>query len=217
MSGRQSAGPRDPVKYRAVIFDLGGVVLSSPFSSIRRFERAAGLDEGAVTRVVMQGGEEGAWAALERGECSAEQFYAALDREAVRAGTPFSTRALLKAIADASGVRPEMIGAIRKLRARGFKTAALTNNWRTRETSYGAMGSLQQEFDVFVESCKVGMRKPDRRIYALALRELGVPAGEAIFLDDMGQNLKPARAMGMTTIKVEDPEIALAELAELLI
>jgi epoxide hydrolase-like predicted phosphatase len=79
------------------------------------------------------------------------------------------------------------------------------------------LGSLQQEFDVFVESCKVGVRKPDRRIYALALRELGVPASEAIFLDDMGQNLKPARAMGMTTIKVEDPEIALAELEELLV
>jgi epoxide hydrolase-like predicted phosphatase len=205
------------VKYRAVIFDLGGVVLSSPFASIRRFERALGLDEGAVARVVMAGGKEGAWATLERGECSAEQFYAALDREAVRAGTPFSARALLKAIADAARVRPEMIGAVRKLRARGIKTAALTNNWRSRDTAYGAMGSLKQEFDVFVESCKVGMRKPDRRIYAFVLRELGAPAREAIFLDDMGQNLKPARAMGMTTIKVDDPGIALAELEELLV
>ncbi len=205
------------MKYRAVIFDLGGVVLTSPFASLRRFERALGLDEGAVARVVDQGGEEGAWAALERGECSAEQFYAAFDGEAARAGTPFSARALLQAIVDGSKLRPEMIGAIRRLRASGLKTAALTNNWRSRDTSYGAMESLEREFDVLVESCKVGMRKPDRRIYALALRELAVAASEVIFLDDMGRNLKPARAMGMTTIKVDDPAAALAELEALLV
>jgi len=217
VSERRSARRRDLVKYRAVIFDLGGVVLSSPFASIRRFERAAGLDGGAVQRVIMAGGDEGAWAMFERGECGAEQFYAALDAEAVRTGTPFSARSLLETIVENASVRPEMIAAIRKLRADGIKAAALTNNWRSRDTSYGAMGSLQEEFDLIVESCKVGLRKPDRRIYAFALRELGIPAGEAIFLDDMGENLKPARAMGMTTIKVDDPGVALAELEALLV
>jgi epoxide hydrolase-like predicted phosphatase len=217
VSGERSARPRDATKYRAVIFDLGGVVLTSPFASLRRFERALGLDAGAVAHVVDQSGEEGAWATFERGECSAKQFYTAFDAEAARAGTPFSARALLKAIVDGSKLRPEMIAAIRELRARGIKAAALTNNWRSRDTSYGLMGSLQDEFDVLIESCVVGMRKPDSRIYALALRELGVSASEAIFLDDMGRNLKPARSMGMTTIKVDDPAIALAELEALLV
>ena len=204
------------MKFRAVIFDLGGVVLSSPFPSIHRFERTSGLAAGTVARVVTQGGPDGAWATLERGEYSMEQFYAALDRESARAGTPFSARALMQAIGEAATLRPEMLEAIRKLRARGLETAALTNNWKARDALYRTMGSLREEFDVFVESCRVGIRKPDRRIYEFALRELGVPAREAIFLDDMGQNLKPARALGMTTIKVDDPGIALAELEALL-
>jgi epoxide hydrolase-like predicted phosphatase len=204
------------VKYRAVIFDLGGVVLSSPFATIRRFESARGLDAGAVQRVVAAGGEEGPWATFERGECGAAQFYAALDGEAERLGTPFSAQDLLETIVESASVRPEMLAAIRKLRARDIKAAALTNNWRSRDTSYGVLGSLQREFDVFVESCKVGLRKPDRRIYAHALRELDVSPSEAVFLDDMGENLKPARAMGMATIKVDDPVAALAELEALL-
>jgi epoxide hydrolase-like predicted phosphatase len=216
VSAGESTRRRDGVKYRAVIFDLGGVVLSSPFASIRRFERARGLDAGAVQRVVNAGGEAGAWAVFERGECGAVQFYAALDREAERLGTPFSAKDLLETIVESASVRPEMLGAIRKLRARDIKAAALTNNWRSRDTSYALLGSLQREFDVFVESCVVGLRKPDRRIYAHALRELEVCASEAIFLDDMGENLKPARAMGITTIKVEDPATALAELEALL-
>lgn len=204
------------MKYRAVIFDLGGVVLSSPFPAVRRFEIAHGLDEGAVACVIEANGEAGAWATFERGECNAEQFYAGLDAEAERAGTPFPARALLEAVVESARVRPEMIEAIRELRARGIKTAALTNNWRSRDSSYGAMGSLRGEFDLIFESCVVGLRKPDRRIYAHALRELDVRAGEAIFLDDIGENLKPARAMGMTTIKVDDPADALAELEALL-
>ena len=113
-------------------------------------------------------------------------------------------------------VRPEMIDFIRGLRARDLKTAALTNNWKSRNQWYRLMGELQAEFDVFVESCKVGLRKPDPRIYELVLDELGVPAPDSIFLDDLGANLKPARAMGMATIKVEDPNEALAELERLL-
>src|SRR4029077_8192331 len=83
------------------------------------------------------------------------------------------------------------------------------NNWITED---GGTGLLRDYFDVFIESAVVGLRKPDPRIYELACRELGVTPPEAVFLDDIGSNLKAARALGMATIKVDDPDTALAEL-----
>jgi putative hydrolase of the HAD superfamily len=71
-------------------------------------------------------------------------------------------------------------------------------------------------FDTVLESSKLGVRKPDPRFYDLALEAVGVAPTEAVFLDDLGINLKPARALGITTIKVVDPDQALAELEEAL-
>ena len=75
---------------------------------------------------------------------------------------------------------------------------------------------LREHFDVFIESALVGLRKPDPRIYELVCRELGVAPARAAFLDDIGRNLKTARALGMTTIKVDDPDGALRELGGIL-
>ena len=107
-----------------------------------------------------------------------------------------SARALMERIALASAVRPQMVAAIRALRARGLRTAALTNNWVNAD-QLTKMDVLRGEFDVFVESARVGMRKPDPRIYQLTCEQLGVAPAEAVFLDDIGQNLKAARALGM--------------------
>ena len=117
-------------------------------------------------------------------------------------------------IGEARAARPQMLEAIRRLRARGLRTAALTNNWVSegkRQTD-----TLRERFDVFVESAVVGLRKPDPRIYELVCRELGVPPARTAFLDDIGLNLKPARALGMATIKVVEPDAALRELGALL-
>jgi putative hydrolase of the HAD superfamily len=76
------------------------------------------------------------------------------------------------------------------------------------------MSQLRTEFDVFIESTRVGLRKPDRRIYELTCRELGVEPERVAYLDDIGLNLKPARALGMTTIKVDDIDVALRELSD---
>ena len=108
-----------------------------------------------------------------------------------------------------------MLAALSILRERGLKTAALTNNWDTGEAE-DESARLRPLFDVYVESRVVGLRKPDPRIYQLACRELAVEPPEAVFLDDIGTNLKAARGLGMTTLKVEDPATALAELEEVL-
>lgn len=201
---------------RAVIFDLGGVVLDSPLQAIARYERDAGVPSGHVNRVVVETGPGGAWSRLERGELPLEAFVAAFERECAAAGHAISARAMMERIAQASAPRPAMVRAISALRELGFGVAALTNNWEGDGTARGAMDELRARFDAFVESSVVGLRKPDPRIYRVACDALGVQPREAVFLDDIGRNLKAARALGMATIKVDDPAAALRELERVL-
>jgi putative hydrolase of the HAD superfamily len=200
---------------RAVIFDLGGVVMGSPLHAIAAYERELGIAPGSVNRLVVARGADGAWARLERGELTLDAFYPRFDDECAAAGHPLSARAMMGRIAQAAQPRPRMLAAIRAIRARGLRTAALTNNW-VGESGAPERGWLALHFDQVVESAVEGLRKPDPRIYRLALERLAVAAHEAVFLDDIGRNLKPARALGLATIKVEGEEQALAELGVLL-
>jgi len=204
----------------AVVFDIGGVVQDSPLHAIARYERERGLPPNAIDRVVVAAGEEGAWARLERGELTVQSFCAPFEADCRARGVAIDGRVLMERISEAGVPRPRMLEAIRRLRAAGLRVAALTNNW-VAETP-GATASetmkarLTAHFDVFVESAVVGLRKPDPRIYALVCDKLGLPPARVAFLDDIGRNLKPARELGMATIKVDDPEQALRELGALL-
>jgi putative hydrolase of the HAD superfamily len=200
---------------RAVIFDLGGVVVGSPLRAIAEYERELGIPAGFVNRLVVSTGPGGAWSRLERGELALDAFYALFDREAAEAGGRLSSRAMMERIHAAAQPRPRMLAAIRRIRERGLRTSALTNNW-VGETGPSSADRLGEHFDAVVESSVVGLRKPDPRIYELACRQLAVEPRQAVFLDDIGGNLKPARALGMTTIRVDDPEAALAELSRVL-
>lgn len=197
-----------------VIFDLGGVVLDSPLAAFAAYEHARGLPAHALNRVILEAGSDGAWARMERGELEMSAFLRAFDAELLARGTPISARELMERVADETQIRPAVVAAIRKLRAAGLRTAALTNNWHSEDQAH-KMNALRVEFDVFVESARAGVRKPDPRIYELVCRQLGCEAAQAVFLDDIGLNLKPARAMGMATIKVGDYRVALAELGDL--
>jgi putative hydrolase of the HAD superfamily len=201
------------MSFRAVIFDLGGVVFPSPFEAFDEYDHGNGLDKGTMRALIRRSSEEGAWAALERGELSMDEFVVALETEADGAGFRLDARKLMGLIGSSLGPRPEMIEAIERIREHGMRTAALTNNWtdeQRRSTPHGLHG--MSIFDVVIESAVEGLRKPDPRIYALALVRLDVLASEVVFLDDLGINLKPAREMGMTTIKVADPAVAISEL-----
>ncbi len=201
------------MSHEAVIFDLGGVVLDSPLHAIARYEREAGIPAGFVNRVVVSTGPGGAWSRLERGELRVEAWIPAFERDCADAGQTISAARMMEAIRGASAPRPRMIAAIRAIRARGLRVGALTNNWVADEPSENRMGQdLRGLFDAFVESAIVGLRKPDPRIYQHVCRELGVSPGASVFLDDIGTNLKAARALGMHTIKVDSAEQALAEL-----
>jgi len=201
----------------AVVFDIGGVVQESPLHAIARYEQEHGIEPNAINRVVVAAGEQGAWARLERGELTVETFRAPFEADCRAQGITVDGRRLMARIAEAGVARPRMLEAIRRIRAVGLRVGALTNNWVNdvpRGTPDGL--PLRECFDVFVESAVVGLRKPDPRIYALVCERLGVAPGRVAFLDDIGRNLKPARALGMTTIKVDDPDEALRELGVLL-
>lgn len=199
----------------AVVFDLGGVVMASPLHAIARYEHHHGLAQNAINRAIVAAGDDSAWSRLERGELAVKDFFPAFEADCRAHGVEVSGARMMDYIAEAAVPRPRMIEAIRRIRARGLRVAALTNNWVTSEVRPGRE-TLRELFHVFIESSVVGMRKPDPKIYQLTCRELGVEPTQTVFLDDIGRNLKSARALGMTTIKVEDPDVALRELSVVL-
>jgi epoxide hydrolase-like predicted phosphatase len=201
--------------HRAVIFDLGGVVLGSPLHAIAAFEQEHGIPAGFVNRVVVDTGPEGAWGRLERGLYGLEEFVPAFEADCRAAGQRLSARDMMERMAEASRPRPRMLEAIQRIRSAGLLAAALTNNWASEQRDDGTR-ALRGHFDAFFESSVLGLQKPDPRIYEHACRELDVAPAEAVFLDDIGRNLKTARALGMATLKVEEPETALVELEEIL-
>ena len=150
---------------------------------------------------------------VDAGELAIEAFYPAFDAECASAGQAIDSRRLMQRVHEASEPRPLMLEAIRRIREYGLSTAAITNNWVSEAEG---THQLRPHFDAFVESCVAGVRKPDPRIYRMACEALGVTPEHAVFLDDIGANLKAARALGMATIKVDDPQIALRALSDLL-
>ena len=119
-------------------------------------------------------------------------------------------------------IRPKMVQAVEKL-SRTYKTAILTNNLievSEEDTNPGPsrehLGSVSSMVDLIIESSKIGVRKPDKAFYRIACEELNTSPKECVFLDDLGINLKPARAIGMTTIKVISESQALHDLGTIL-
>ncbi len=201
----------------AVIFDLGGVVIASPMQTFAAHERAQGLEHNFINRMIVRNGADSAWGCLERGEMAMDgEFFDLFDAELCAAGAPgLSSRKIFADVAAAAGVNDNMVAAIRLPREAGYALAALTNNW-VDDSKADVAHSLKSLFDVFVESAVEGVRKPDPRIYQIVCERLQVEPGAAIFLDDIGQNLKSAKALGMTTIKVVEPAHAILELEQLL-
>jgi len=193
---------------KAVLWDFGGVIASGPWDAFAAYERRVGLPEGFIRQLNANNPDENAWAQLERGELDRVGFAAVFEAEAAEAGGILDG---LEVLASLTGdIRPAMVEAIRRCHER-FRTALLTNNYRGTGWRDG-VGDLLDHFDLVLESSTAGVRKPDPRFYAMACEQLDIAPHEAVFLDDLGINLKPARAMGMTTIKVIDPDAALAEL-----
>jgi putative hydrolase of the HAD superfamily len=192
----------------AVLFDFGGVLSTSPFDAFERHERSRGVPPGFIRSLNATNPHDNAWARLERNEVDFDQFCVAFEAEAVAAGGRIDARELFATLAG--DMRPEMVEAVRRCHDH-FKTGLLTNNFITPTTTT-RHHDVFELFDVVVQSAVVGVRKPDPRFYLMACESLDIEPSAAVFLDDLGVNLKPARALGMRTIKVTDPIDALVEL-----
>ena len=178
---------------------------------------AAGLPEDFIRMLNARNPDTNAWAKMERSEVSLAEFVTLFEAEAEAHGHKLDGWRVLKAISG--DIRPQMVEALRRCKA-AFKVACITNNMKTGEgpgmarspEKAAAVAEVMTLFEHVVESSKVGFRKPDPRIYQHACELIGVPPERCVYLDDLGINLKPARALGMRTIKVGDPDVAIAEL-----
>ena len=198
----------------AVIFDFGGVLTSSPFEAFARYETAHGLPIDIIRRTNAANHLENAWAKFERAEVDIETFDKLFAAESLALGAEVRGRDVLPLLQG--DLRPEMVEALKRIKAQ-FKTGCITNNLPAN-----AIGSMTGRslyiaevmvlFDHVIESAKIGLRKPDPRIYQLMVETLKVDPKKCVYLDDLGVNLKPAREMGMTTIKVASGTQAIAEL-----
>ncbi len=217
-----SARLRSAAVIRAVLWDFGGVILSSPFEAFNDYEEEAGLPKDFIRTVNATGPHSNAWARLERSEVSLTEFDVLFAAESSRLGHEVRGAKVLELLHGE--IRPEMVEALRRVRAAGLATACLTNNVVSGDDDDAAdptgrreqVATVMAMFDAVVESSKVGVRKPEPRFYEIACELLGVEPGECVFLDDLGINLKPAAAMGMTTIKVQNAAQALTDLEQVL-
>jgi putative hydrolase of the HAD superfamily len=208
--------------YQAVIFDFGGVITTSPFEAFNRLEAARGLPLDFVRRVNATNPDTNAWARFERAEIDAKAFDLAFAAEAELCGGDLTGRDVIACLSG--DVRPAMVAALDQLTAAGFRLGCITNNVPSgqgagmSDTAHKAQAitDILARFDYVIESSKVGIRKPDPRIYQMMCEMLEVSAENCIYLDDLGINCKPAAALGMAAIKVVSGEQALQDLGALL-
>lgn len=207
-----------------MLWDFGGVILSSPFEAFNTYEAAHGLPRDFIRGVNATNPHDNAWARLERSEIGPAEFDQAFRAEAVARGHDVAGGVVLSLLAGE--IRPEMVLALQRVREAGYRTACLTNNVTGGDGERSGFGgpdgraesiaAVMAQFDAVVESSKVGFRKPEPRFYTHACELLAVEPAECVFLDDLGINLKPAAAMGMRTIKVLSAEQALTDLEAVL-
>lgn len=191
----------------AVIWDFGGVFTTSPFEAFTRYEEANGLPKDFVRSVNAVNIQENAWAKLERSEVTAEEFDVLFRDESRALGHEVPGKDILGLLSG--DVRPAVVEALKICKSH-VKVGCITNNapvgkgagMSSDSKKAAQVSEIMSLFDHLIESSKLGIRKPDPRIYALMCEALDVDPNKCVYLDDLGINLKPARAMGMHTIKV---------------
>ncbi len=208
--------------FRAVLWDFGGVITTSPFDAFNRYEAARGLPANAIRQVNARNPDSNAWARLERDEIDAAGFDALFAAEAADLGIEIRGSEVLPLLSG--DVRPRMVAALDACRAAGYALGCITNNARIghgagmagSENQSSEIAAILARFDHVIESSKAGLRKPDPRIYQLMCDTIGVPPQACVYLDDLGINCKPAAMLGMHAIKVTSEEQALADLGKAL-
>jgi putative hydrolase of the HAD superfamily len=208
----------DPSRIRAAVFDYGGVLIEGGPKEVVAFGHRVGLGEDVWKPLRRQFfGNDGVWARLERGEVEYAEFVNELRQAVTRAGGSVTDEQAMNFMGSTepmghrARLRPAMLDAVRRLR-RHVKTALLTNNVKEWRSGWVQVLEPDSLFDLVIDSSEVGARKPEPRIYEITREKLGVAHDEIFFIDDIGQNLKAARALGWNTVLYDDPDQAVGVL-----
>mgnify|MGYP001456366583 FL=1 len=209
------------LRFSSVFWDFGGVITSSPFEAFSNFELNNNLPKDFIRKVNSTNHKSNAWAQLEQSKINLEEFDVLFKKESKSLGYEVSGGQILNLLQGE--IRHEMVNALEKLKKENFTLACLTNNFNSGDKNQSALDDINEErtkimnnFDYIIESKELGIRKPDVEFYLKALEISGADPKKTIFLDDLGINLKPAKELGMTTIKVLDSDQALKELGNLI-
>ena len=203
------------MKYKAIIWDFGGVITSSPFEAFNEFEEANRLPKDIIRTINSENPDMNAWAQFESNSITIGQFNDLFLKEAKAKGFDIKGRDIIKLLKGS--IRENMVSFLRELKS-DFKLGCITNNVKSssQENTDNETEEVMSIFDHVIESSIVGIRKPNPKIYMMSCDALNVSPDQCIYLDDLGINLKPARELGMTTIKVIQPEDAIQEVRNLL-
>ena len=203
------------MKYKAIIWDFGGVITSSPFEAFNQFEEANGLPKDIIRTINSENPDTNAWAKFESNSITIDVFNNLFLKEAKAKGFDIKGRDIIKLLKGS--IRKNMVSFLRELKS-DFKLGCITNNVKSssEENNDNETKEAMSLFDHVIESSIVGIRKPNPEIYMMSCDALNVSPDQCIYLDDLGINLKPARELGMTTIKVIQPEDAIQEVRNLL-
>ncbi len=203
------------MKYKAIIWDFGGVITSSPFEAFNQFEEANGLPKDIIRTINSENPDTNAWAKFESNSITIDVFNDLFLKEAKAKGFDIKGRDIIKLLKGS--IRKNMVSFLRELKS-DFKLGCITNNVKSSsdENNDNETKEAMSLFDHVIESSIVGIRKPNPEIYMMSCDALKVSPDQCIYLDDLGINLKPARELGMTTIKVIQPEDAIQEVRNLL-
>ena len=203
------------MKYKAIIWDFGGVITSSPFDAFNEFEEVNGLPKDIIRTINSENPDMNAWAQFESNSITIDQFNDLFLKEAKAKGFDIKGRDIIKLLKGS--IRENMVSFLNELKS-DFKLGCITNNVKpsSEENTDNETKEAMSIFDHVIESSIVGIRKPNPEIYMMSCDALNVSPDQCIYLDDLGINLKPARELGMTTIKVIQPEDAIQEVRNLL-
>lgn len=204
----------------AILWDFGGVFTSSPFDAFSRYESENGLPKDFIRGINATNPTTNAWAQFESNSVSIDEFDGLFAQESKALGHEVGGKEVVALLSGA--LRPRMVEVL-KVCKEHYKVACITNNVKSgqgpsmarSEKKAAQMAEVMALFDLVVESSIEGVRKPNPKIYTLTCERLGVDPGKSVFLDDLGINLKPARALGMQTIKVVGENQAIEDLAKI--
>ena len=207
-------------RFSSIFWDFGGVITSSPFEAFNAFEKENNIPFDFIRKVNSTNPFNNAWAQLEQSKISLEEFNILFAKESKQLGREILGHEVLSLLQGK--IRPRIVKAIKTFKELGFLQACLTNNFNSGDRDISALDDKNDErlkimelFDFIIESKEVGVRKPNNEFYELALNKTKADPEKTIFLDDLGINLKPAKLLKISTIKVVSEQQALSELSDL--